>query len=319
MKHPFRTLLAPCLLAPFILFVTGCQSPEKSAQKSSVDVRSELSISRTDSDIAISWADFIGQAAEADIIVLGEEHDDATGHAVQLAVVEDVMDYRGGGTLALEMLERDEQFLIDDLMDGIIDHETFAKETSSTSWAGKGSWTAWYRPIIESAIAHDGRIIAANAPRRYVRLARTRNWEALEELPGERSRFVAMPEEPIDGVYRERFFEIMGPDEDESEIGEELDLSYIEPFYRAQQIWDATMAESVSDAIKEHGAPVILMVGRFHSDHEGGTVREIRRLLPDHELLVVSLETGRGFPLDAGSDVPKADVVVYTRVQESPD
>ncbi|MAT80122.1 MAG: hypothetical protein CMJ29_01640 [Phycisphaerae bacterium] len=318
MKHPYRSLLAPCLLFPVLMLVTGCQAPSKMAEASNVDVRTQLVMTQGDSDDVINWNDFIERASMADIIVLGEEHDDATGHAVQLAVVEDVMTRRGGGTLALEMLERDEQLLIDDLVEGIIDHETFMKETASASWAGKGSWSVWYQPVIEAAISNDGRIIAANAPRRYVRLARTRNWDALEQLPPERSRFVSIPNEPIEGVYRERFFEIMQPADQghsEDEDGKELDLSHIEPFYRAQQIWDATMADSVADAIETHGSPVILLVGRFHSDHDGGTVQEIRRLLPDHEILVVSLETNRGPRLEAGSDVPQADVIIHTNTE----
>ena len=39
----------------------------------------------------IVWNDVLDAAAWADVIILGEQHDDAVGHAVQLAVVQDVM------------------------------------------------------------------------------------------------------------------------------------------------------------------------------------------------------------------------------------
>lgn len=313
------SLPTTCLVILAAGLGSGCQSQNRPVTASTVEVRSELTIRDGNSDAILTWEEFLDRTTDVDVIVLGEEHDDATGHAVQLAVVEDVMDRRGGGTLALEMLERDEQILVDDHADGIIDAEALAKATRSTDWAGTGSWVAWYQPIIDAALKRDGHVVAANAPRRYVRLARRDGWEAVESLPANRAEFATIPPEPIDGVYRERFFEVMQPeshgDEEgvEETAGTEPDLSYIEPFYRAQQVWDATMAESVAESLRVGGPPVILLVGRFHSDHHGGTVRELERRLPDHSILVVSLETERGDPLVAGQDIPQADVIVFTR------
>ena len=313
MSPHFPSLLIACLMLLATTLAPGCQASKQAVTASDVDVRSELTITRGDPGVPVSWDDFIQHASSMDIIILGEEHDDAVGHAVQLAVVEDVMGRRNGGTLALEMLERDEQILIDDHVDGIIDTETFAKATSSTAWAGEGSWVAWYQPVIDAALENDGQIIAANAPRRYVRLARRENWEALESLPPDRSGLVAVPPGTIDGVYKERFFEIMQPSDDDQSEDVEVDLSYIEPFYRAQQIWDATMADSVANAAQTDAVPVILLVGRFHSDYNGGTVQEIRRLVPDKSILVVSLETERDEKLEAGKDIQQADIIVFTR------
>ncbi|MCH2134685.1 MAG: ChaN family lipoprotein [Phycisphaerales bacterium] len=303
-----RHLAALAMGAATVL--AGCQAAPAPATPSTVSVRTQLRITSPGETGDLEWEDLVNRSLAADVIVLGEEHDDATGHAVQLAVVEDVLKRRAGGTVALEMLERDEQILIDDYVDGIIDAEAFAKATSSTNWAGTGSWTAWYQPIIDATIARDGRIVAANAPRRYVRLARRDGWEALAALPKNRATLATVPPESIDGVYRERFFEIMSPDDHE---GVETDTTIIESFFDAQQVWDATMAESVAEAIRAHGPPVILLVGRFHSDHHGGTIRELERRLPDHSILAVSLETGRGEPLEAGQDVPQADIIVFTR------
>lgn len=318
MTRRFPSLRTPCLVLLAAGLTSGCQSQTRPVVASTVDVRSELTIQDGNSNATLTWEAFLDRTTDADVIVLGEEHDDATGHAVQLAVVEDVMDRRGGGTLALEMLERDEQILVDDHADGIIDAEALAKATRSTDWAGTESWAVWYQPIIDAALERDGHIVAANAPRRYVRLARRDGWEAVESLPANRAEFATIPPEPIDGVYQERFFEIMQPEshgdgETEETEDTEIDLSYIEPFYRAQQVWDATMAESVAESIRVNGPPVILLVGRFHSDHHGGTVRELERRLPDHSILVVSLETERGDPLVAGQDTPQADVIVFTR------
>lgn len=279
-----------------------------------VDVRSSLQIEMDDGR-SINWDEFIDRIAEMDVILLGEEHDDATGHAVQLAVVEDVFDKTGGGTLAMEMLERDEQILIDDHADGVIDAKTFAKETGSTSWSGEGSWFAWYQPIIDAAHARNGRVVGANAPRRYVRLARIEGWERIQGMSEDRLELFSVPEEPIEGTYRERFFEIMSPTDHapDSENGESgIDPEIIESFYKAQQVWDATMAESVARSVRDGGAPVILLVGRFHVDHDGGTVTELRNLIPDHEIVTVTLESGRNEPLKTGKGTPPSNIIVHT-------
>ena len=74
------------------------------------------------------------------------------------------------------MLERDEQMLVTDYVEDVIDLRTFMDLTHSASWSGAGSWRGWYHPMIDRAKDDrdaGARVVAANAPRRYVRLART--------------------------------------------------------------------------------------------------------------------------------------------------
>ena len=247
MSPRFPSLIALLLLLLAAGLTAGCQARSRPVSVSTVDVRTQLRLDSSPGGTRLTWSEFIDQAAGVDIIVLGEEHDDATGHAVQLAVVEDLLDRRGGGSLAMEMLERDEQLLVDDHADGILDAQAFATATRSSDWAGEGSWVAWYQPIIKATLERDGRVIAANAPRRYVRLARIDGWEAVETLPPERGRLVEVPPGTIDGVYQERFMEIMGGhDGNDEEPPTEEEIAMADSFYLAQQVWDATMADSVA-------------------------------------------------------------------------
>jgi uncharacterized iron-regulated protein len=160
----------------------------------------------------LCWEDVLKAAAWADVIIIGEQHDDAVGHAVQRAVVEDVMGRWNRCALSLEMLERDEQLLVEDYLDGFIDAEAFADLTHSQSWAGEGSWKEWYQPIIDAAKDAGGRVVAANAPRRYVKLARTGGYRAISALPADRRRFVDRPQGSDKSSwkgYRDRFFNLM--------------------------------------------------------------------------------------------------------------
>jgi uncharacterized iron-regulated protein len=280
-----------------------------------VPVRAELVIWDGQTGEPLDWATMIDRLADADVVLLGEQHDDAIGHAVQLAVVEDLLDAAGGGSVALEMLERDEQPLIEDYRDGIIDAATFAKLTNSTSWAGEGSWEAWYQPVIDAAIERDAAVIAANAPRRYVRAARIDGWERIDGLDATRRVLVDHPDTPMTGAYRDRFMDLMGGHGEDGEGVEPDDerIAMAESFFRSQQVWDATMAASISMALKRSGPPVLLLVGRFHSDFEGGTGVQVQRLHPAAKIVTISLEPSCD---SVEFDPPQADFIVCTGVEQ---
>jgi len=156
-------------------------------------------------------------------------------------------------------------------------------------------------------------VIAANAPRRYVRAARRDGWDVIDELSQERSRLVDHPDTPITGAYRDRFIELMGghgeEGDDEEAIAEALETA--ESFFLAQQVWDATMAASVSRGLEQAGPPMMLLVGRFHSDRNGGTVQQIQRLHPSATVFTISLEPDID-EVEPSSDDPQADFVICT-------
>ena len=284
----------------FVSFITllaiGCTSaPEGATHVRGVGVlvREEISIIEPVSADRVDWSELLFQIDGVDVVLLGELHDHALGHAVQLAVVEDVMDTYPGSVLALEMLERDEQEVLDDYMDGIIDAKSLATLTHSTNWGAVDGWAAWYQPIIDAVKDRGGNIVAANAPRRYVRLARTDGYERIDELPAHRRVFIDYPEELSGGRYRERFWEFANHG-DEEEV--ELNVDTINPddpmlpIFRSQQAWDATMAQSIVNSQPTREKKVLLLVGQFHVEYDGGIVQELRQRAPHVKILVISIQ-----------------------------
>ncbi len=135
----------------------------------------------------------------------------------------------------------------------------------------------------------EARIAGANLTRFIDAVAddwgfRTDGFDAIEALDEARRHLVAVPDPPLDGHYRQRFIDLMGDHDDVP------DPDIVNAFFRAQTTWDATMADSVVQALRRGRRPVFLLVGRFHSDHEGGTVQCIRRAMPETDLLCISLE-----------------------------
>lgn len=307
------------------------------------------------SGIRLTWLHLSEAVAWADVVIIGEQHNDAIGHAMQLAIVEDVVARCPGRccALSMEMLERDEQELVDDYLEGIVDSKTFAKETFSESWAGEGSWFKWYQPIIDAAEQYGARVIAANAPRRYVRLARTDDYDRLRSLPAHRRALFALPLPANDAAYRRRFFEIMSegdgsatrpasqpataasqpsvvpegggakpqattaPGSDGGHGAGEMTRTQMEATYRSQSIWDATMADSIARARRDGAKKVIHLVGQFHCDFDGGLVQQLRTRRPSDRILVVSMQADDATAL-RGEDRGRADVVVYTGKHAEP-
>ena len=300
----------------FIFVAAGCTSVPRGPTHISdvgVSVRTDLEIIEPATNRHISWVEFLVKIDGVDIVLLGEQHDHAVGHAVQLAVVEDVMDAYPHSVLALEMLERDEQLRVDDYMEGFIDAKTFASITQSKNWGGSGGWEAWYQPIIDAAKERGGSVVAANAPRRYVRLARLDGYERIDELPKERRAFIDYPEELSSGRYRQRFWEFSSHGDGEDVV--EVDVNTIDPddpmlpTFKSMQSWDATMAQSIVNANPSNSHKVILLVGQFHVEYDGGIVQELRNRMPGAKVLVVSIQ--RDIPEeDWQGDTDIADIMI---------
>lgn len=205
-------LLCGCATELYFDSSPRVRGPVDVAEAPSADAARRLPMF-TGGGTAVGWKDLLDAVAWADAIIIGEQHDDAIGHAVQLAAVQDTVARWPQSIVSMEMLERDEQPLVEDYFDGIIDAEQFASLTFSKDWAGEGSWEAWYQPIIDAAKDGGGRVVAANAPRRYVKLARREGYARLDMLPPDRRRWVTHPPALPEGRYRKRFWEVMSPPE----------------------------------------------------------------------------------------------------------
>jgi uncharacterized iron-regulated protein len=258
-----------------LLFLVGCSSSMVTRDTEPPQPRA-CAIFDGESGEALTWSSFMERVNRSDAVMLGERHDDLMGHLVQQAVLEDAPVSSG---LALEMLERDEQPLLDDFRDGLIDQITFRELTESTNWAGAESWETFYQPAIDVVLDRGGPVVAANAPRRYVRHARTKG-EASLPTDQPRSLWFDLPSNVDDASYRKKFFDLMGESTDPT-IGDQ--------FFLAQRIWDASMGKSLADLRASGAQPAILLVGGFHVVEQGGTVLEYTYRRPSDELLIVSL------------------------------
>ncbi len=250
----------------------------------------------------LAWRELLERAAAADVVVVGETHSLAPGLAFAQALYEDLLT-RSRPALSLEFFSRDHQVAVDDYLTGVIDEQAFRTVTGRTD--GNDS----HLPMVDAARRAGAAVVAANAPRRYARLARTQGFEALRALrPSQRALFV-VPEALTPGPYEEAFRETMQAMAAQGQAGHSGGEDVVAGFYRAQNLWDATMADSVVRQLA-HG-PVLHVVGRFHSDFGGGLVRRLRAQAPRGTTLLTISVLDASAPELAPKDVARADVVVH--------
>lgn len=249
------------------------------------------------------FADFetmLADLARADVVLVGEKHDDPATHKLERAILEGLLRRKVGVTVSMEMFERDVQQTLDNYLLGKLSEEEFLK--TSRPWP---NYATDYRPLIELARAHQWPVIAANIPRRYASQVSKQGLAAVDSLPeAERKLLAAQLQCPFDDYFK-KFGEAMnahpGADDKKAEKKDEKkeaeQRAMTEKFYFAQCSKDETMAESISLAAAHQGSTktspaksvIVHYNGSFHSDYKLGTAARVVRRMPKAKVKVVSI------------------------------
>ncbi|MCE9620621.1 MAG: ChaN family lipoprotein [Planctomycetes bacterium] len=311
MQHACR-LFFWTTTAAIAVVLSGCAAPapiEKPAVAVEVDPGQVCLFTRDGAPV--TWLAMMRELIQCDAVFLGESHDDAHGHALEARIVLELLAAWPSGALSMEMLERDEQIYADQWRIGKIDAQMLAEKTNSLAWAGKGSWMAWYQPILDDAKYQGGVIIAANAPRKYVRTVSKEGMQALPPVTSEERALFDVPALKNEG-YREDFRAFMV--EMRQEEGQPTPVvtdEEVDKFIAAQLMWDATMAHSAANARPKYR--VVHIAGCFHIDRSGATVAEFKNLRPYDKVATVSLVSSDACEFDQKKDKDRATFIIYTQ------
>lgn len=218
--------------------------------------------------------DILKRVQPGTVLLFGEQHTDSVAHLLELDIWIAVHKAFGQhAVLSLEMFERDVQPVLDEYLTKLISEKNFRKE--ARAWNNYDD----YRPMVNYAKEQDLKVIAANTPARYVNRVTYHGLDALSAI-GQYARKHYLPPLPIDtlkGKYATLFAEILG--------GHEMSGMHL---YQSQNLWDATMAWSIHEVLKQDKRSVVFQVnGKFHSDFHTGLVE---RLVRDygHQTLTIS-------------------------------
>ena len=245
--------------------------------------------------------------AKADVVFVGEQHDDPNTHRLERALLEALASRRGNIILSLEMFERDVQNRVDQFRSGAIPEAEFL--ASSRPWP---RYATDYKPLVDLAVERKWPIIAANIPRPIATEISKGGLEVLVNKGESELELLAHEWEcPTDDEYYRRFKEVMGG---------HTGVAEMDRFYAAQCLKDETMAESIARAwtaaAKANSSTRPLVVhynGSFHSDYGLGTAARVKRRMPEARTVVVTIVPVANLDTIATADhLKKGDYLVFT-------
>jgi uncharacterized iron-regulated protein len=214
----------------------------------------------------IGFEEIAEKFQSVDVILIGEEHDDKIGHAEKLKLIR-FLSERQKFIISMEMFERDQQIVLNEFLSGLIDEKIF--QTDIKLWNNFED----YKPIVLFAKENKIPVLASNAPRRYVRMLSRNGLEELYRFPTSSKKLFA----PIYMIepYRQEAYEnkIFG-----SIAGHTNEKLGMKNMILAQNLWDATMADSIAKSLDRKRAKIIHINGRFHSDEYMGVTHRLTQL-----------------------------------------
>jgi uncharacterized iron-regulated protein len=253
----------------------------------------------------VTMADMIKAAGQADVIFLGELHDDPVGHAIEAEVFRRVFaEYSAKRkiTLSMEMFEKDIQVVVNEYLNSLISEPQFM--ASSRPW---GNYKTDYRPLVEFAKEKRLEVVAANGPRRYVNMVSRGGRETLNGLTKEAKKWLPpLPYAEASEAYAKKFKALMGPSP-EAQMG-------IDKILSSQSLWDASMAYSVSQALKRSkGSLVVHLNGGFHTENRLGTVEHLLKYRKKARVIVITMRAEDDFKtFEKSKHADLGDYVVLT-------
>ena len=263
----------------------------------------------------------------ADVVLIGEEHDDPATHRIELDLVQSLR----SDAIAMEMFERDVQFAIDNFQGAYMYDGDSGPEVEDIFVAASRPWPNYfadYRPIVEyGRLKGKGCYLAAsNAPTSIARRVAKEGLDAvLNSLSPEERKWVAETTTSPKDEYWQRFLEAMGGggSANDSAHGMGMSEGQIYGFYQAQCLKDDTMAETIARLREEDpGRQVVHLSGSFHIDYHLGIYPRLAARRPQDKIVTVAIRPVENFEeatlqaaLEAEPGV--ADYVVFV-IREEP-
>lgn len=252
----------------------------------------------------LSIPEVVQQMQKADVVFLGEEHNDPVAHHLQFQLLKALFESEKSRpiVLAMEQFERDVQEVVDLYLAGKIRERDL--KLDSRPWT---NYDTDYKPMIEFAKTNHIPVVAGNAPRRFVSLTGRDGIAALNMLPKVAKQwFPPLPLHPASTTYGQKF---------NAEMERQMGAAHNNPkMLEAQNLRDATMGWSVAQTLKKHKNAIVVHInGVFHSESNLGTPEQVRHYHKKARIFTITMHAGMGFPkYSATEHRDLGDVLILT-------
>jgi uncharacterized iron-regulated protein len=224
----------------------------------------------------------LAELAQADVVLFGEQHNDALAHWLELQVAKDLLKLKKPGQLVIgmEMFERDVQPLVAQYAAGTLADTAF--ERQARPWP---NYPTDYRPLLQFARENHVPVIGTNAPRPFAKVVAQRSLMALEKLPAaDRALLAPLPlKVDYDLPGYKNMAAMFGGDSKAHGGG-------AQNIIQAQALKDATMAHFIETS-RQPGQTLLHLNGSYHSDHHDGIVAWLRQTAPKLRVKTISVVT----------------------------
>ena len=241
------------------------------------------------------------ELAQADVVLFGEQHNDALAHWLELQVAKDLLKLKKPGDLVLgmEMFERDVQPLVAQYAAGTLADTAF--ERQARPWPNYGTD---YRPLLQFARENHLAVIGTNAPRPFAKTVAQRSLTALDKLPAADRALLAPLPLKVD-------YELPGYKNMAAMFGGAGSAhgGGAQNIIQAQALKDATMAHFIETS-RQPGQTLLHFNGSYHSDHHDGIVAWLRQYAPKLRVRTISIVTQEELKTLEKEQVNVADFVV---------
>ncbi|MBF0114639.1 MAG: ChaN family lipoprotein [Magnetococcales bacterium] len=299
---PLHTL---CL--GFLSLLTGCQTLPTQPAAPRIDWQESTpqTILDTRNDRQLTAPQLLHNLLQADIIYLGEEHDNPQHHHLQLAIVEKLLQTGKRPIIGFEFFSREQtswllQYSVGNPSRMPTNHPTTPEERlrQQLGWEKRSDWS-FYFPLVQLARQHRLMVFGADLPD-GLRMRLTR--DGLEALtPLERTAWI-----PSDFVHQD-YAQLMREKFAQSHCGM-VSEPFLERLYGTWLARNDAMAQAIVAMQATEQGPVILIVGAAHLTHNMGIPERVKALRPHLRQLNLGMHSGNWQELDQHRPLPPLTV-----------
>ncbi|MCF8061728.1 MAG: ChaN family lipoprotein [Deltaproteobacteria bacterium] len=302
MKRFFQLAIVPLLLG--LLLLAGC-APSRPRQRPFAEIRGAEGryhmgeIIDLHQAIALEFPSFVDRIPPSDLVFVGEIHDNAEHHLIQVQILQALMSCCGPVDLAMEFFRTPQQPVLDRYTAGEITESEFLE---AVDWeANWGFPFHLYRPLLALAREHGSRVLALNVPLDLVRRVARVGLEGLsQEERAQLPRRIDLTNEAHREYVRDAYL-----------MHGRAGIPNFQYFYEAQCVYEEVMAKSLARYFEEAGRnhrKVVAFAGNGHLEYRFGIPDRVLDRVPMAAVTVLP------YPLSEETSIPSeiADFVWLT-------
>jgi uncharacterized iron-regulated protein len=250
---------------------------------------------------ALSPQEVIQDLAKANVVYLGETHNNPEDHKAQLAIIQQLYQQDPRIAIGMEMFQRPYQPVLEKFLQGKLTEAALQKESQYEKRWGY-PWEN-YAPILRFAKEKQLPVIALNTPSEVTQRVSRRGLRSLRRSdrkfipPRSEIRTNSLPyrkaiREAYEGFHHEIFHK----------KGKAKNPQRFERFFQAQVLWDETMADAVTQFLRTNPKSyVVVLAGQGHIAYGYGIPSRVARRINAVSLRAV---VQRSVLLNASEETP---------------